>query len=100
MKFKMNNRDWEIKEVDDKDFIELTNDDSYYFGLTIRDEQQIWLNKNLCKEQKRQTLMHELLHCYIGCYLFNQESYTEEHVCNLSANAHDLIHKIIEEYFK
>ena len=50
--------------------------------------------------QKEQTLKHELMHCYIGCYLFNSEKeYTEEDLCNISANSHDIIHEIVKQYF-
>lgn len=58
-------------------------------------------DKDLCLDQKKQTLKHELMHCYIGCYLFNVEKeYTEEDLCNISSNSHDIIHKIVEQYFK
>jgi hypothetical protein len=40
------------------------------------------------------------MHCYIGCYLYEFKSFDEENVCNISANSHDIIHKIVEDYFK
>lgn len=103
MKFKMNDRDWEIKEVDQKKMRELENDNdekNTYYGLTTYDNQTIWIWQDLHPNQKRQTLIHELFHCYVGCYYSFQETvYTEELVCNLVGNSHDIIHKIVEDYF-
>ena len=69
----------------------------YFFSY---DEQTIYIDKDLHIEQKRQTLMHELMHCYIGNYLYSTKEYTEEDLWNISANSHDIIHKIVEDYFK
>lgn len=104
MKFKMNNRDWEIIEVDQKKMRELekdTDEKNTYYGLTVYDMQIIYIWEDLHPQQKRQTLIHELFHSYIGCYYSFQETvYTEELVCNLVGNSHDIIHKIVEDYFK
>ena len=104
MKFKMNDRDWEIIEVDQKKMRELEKDNdekNTYYGLTVYDMQIIYIWEDLHPQQKRQTLIHELFHCYIGCYYSFQETvYTEELVCNLVGNSHDIIHKIVEDYFK
>ena len=103
MKFKMNGRDWEIKEVDQNKMRELESDDNEkntYFGLTTYENQTIWLWEDLHPNQKRQTLIHELFHCYVGCYYsFQDTAYTEELVCNLVGNSHDIIHEIVEKYF-
>jgi len=104
MKFKMNNREWEIKEVNQDKMRELENDDdkrNTYYGLTTYENQTIWIWEDLHPNQKRQTLIHELFHCYVGCYYSFQETvYTEELVCNLVGNSHDIIHKIVKEYFE
>lgn len=104
MKFKMNNRDWEIIEVDQNKMRELEKDDNEkneYYGLTVYNEQIIYLWEKLPKQQKRQTLIHELFHCYLGVYVsFQDLNLTEEVVCNLTANSHDIIHKIVKDYFK
>lgn len=104
MKFKMNNRDWNIKEVCQKKMQELENDENEkntYYGLTVYDSQTIYIWKELHPQQKRQTLIHELFHCYIGCYYsFQETAYAEELVCNLVGNSHDIIHGIVEKYFK
>lgn len=104
MKFRMNERLWEIEEIEQSRFY-ATDDEKERgdcYGLCAYNEQKIYLWKDLCKEQKRQTLMHELMHCYIGSYISFEdiESFNEDVMCNISANSHDIIHKITEEYFK
>ena len=109
MKFKINNRQWEIIELSQdeirKKFREYKYDgepkDGKYFGLTYMDSQKIYIDKDLHEQQKRQTLLHELMHCYIGNYLFNNsQDYTEEDLCDISSCSHDIIHSIIDNYFK
>lgn len=108
-KFKMNNRNWEIEELSQEQMREKFKEYKYdgepsqgkYFGLTYQDTQKIYMDKDLHSQQKRQTLMHELMHCYIDCYLFdNCEKYGVEDLCNISANSHDIIHDIVEDYFE
>ncbi len=107
MKFKMNNRDWEIIELDQegmrKTFTKFDGEpkDGRYFGLTYMDDGKIYIDKDLCIGQKKHTLMHELMHCYIGCYIDTSDNmYNEEQLCNISSNSHYIIHKIVEDYFK
>lgn len=108
-KFKMNNRDWEILELSQDDIVKHIIEYKYdgepqkgrYFGQTFIDEQRIYIDKDLHPEQKRATLIHELMHCYIGSYLFeNSKEYTEEDLCNISSNSHDIIHSIVDRYFQ
>lgn len=100
--FKMNNRDWCIVEVDQPKMRELehdTNEKHTYYGLTNYDNQTIYIWKDLHPQQKRQTIIHELFHCYIGCYYsFQETKYTEEIICNLVGNSHDIIENIVNEY--
>lgn len=100
---------WKIIEISQKEMRQTIKDYKYdgepkegkYFGLTYMDKQVIYIDKDLHIEQKRQTLLHELMHCYIGCYLFeNSKDYTEEDLCNISASSHDIIHEIIDNYFR
>ena len=59
MKFKMNNREWEIKEIDAKGILDLLNEESpgstYCFGATKYNLQTIFLNEEMPKETKKQT---------------------------------------------
>lgn len=109
MKFKMNNRTWEIVELSQEEIRQHMIDYKYdgapeegkYYGLTYCDEQKIYLDKDLNKEQKKQTLYHELMHCYIASYLtLTLGNISEEILCDISANSHEIIHKIVEDYFE
>lgn len=108
MKFKMNNREWIIKEVEQKEFwiddndLENMNNKEHYFGRTHFHTQEIWLYKNMPNDLKKKTLYHELLHCYRGSYVCfaDLSNCDEDFWCDLSANAHDIIHKVVEDYFK
>jgi len=107
MKFKMNGREWTIKEVSQEDFLEynrkngIDENNRFYYGRTMVIEQEIWMFKDLSKEQKRKTLYHELMHCYLMSYLtfMSMDNVDEEFWCDISGNSHDIIHEIAENYF-
>ena len=71
-----------------------------YMGLTLSDVGEIYLDRDLPDDRKRQVLMHELMHAYISSYITNTDTFNLEAVCDISANSHDIIHKITEDYFK
>lgn len=104
MKFDINNHIWEIKEKSQEEMkkeIEDETKDNYYFGLTLRKKHEIWLDNSLCADQKKQTLKHELMHCYIASFMTLDEiKFTEELLCDISANANDFIFKLAERYFE
>lgn len=104
MKFKMNGRNWQIQEVTQEEIKQIdgnVEEVGSIFGLTCYEKQTIYLWKDVVYEKKRETLMHELLHCYLDCYVsFQNMRYDEEIMCHISANSHDIIHKIVEDYFK
>ena len=105
MTFYMNNRKWDIIEVNQKRMCEIENvnedNEQKFYGLTLYDKQKIYLWQDLCEEQKRETLIHELFHCFLGCYVsFECFEPNIEVVCNLVGNSHDIIHNIVERYFE
>lgn len=106
MKFKMNDKDWNIKEVSKFEIIDFyksvtSNEDiETVYGLTDFENKRVYINMQICKQKKTHTLMHELMHVYIEEYCCPKNEYDEEELCNFSANSHDIIHKIVEEYFK
>lgn len=104
MKFKINNDNWEIKEVDKDKMRELwnkiTGEDTVVFGLTIKTSQMIFINSDICQEQKIKTLKHELCHCYIWEYGLYYTDFEEETVCEIVAKSNDFINEIIEKYKK
>lgn len=107
-KFRMNKRTWRIIELSQEEMrqeIMRHNDKpsehGKYFGSTYADEQIIYLDRNLCEETKRTTLLHELSHCYITTFIthYNKE-YNEEDVADIISNSHDIISEIVNKYFK
>lgn len=110
MKFKINDREWIIKEVSQEEFWRDEGleekigtpeyNTTYHFGRCLYKTQEIWIWKDISKEQKRKTLYHELMHCYIYCYLCDGIQFDEEGLCNISAKSHDMIHKIVEKFLE
>ncbi len=105
MTFEMNNRIWEIKEISKQDIIyyykNVTKEEDIetVFGLSDFENQIVYINNSIKLDKKKQTLMHELMHVYIDEYRLPKNEYSEEELCNFSANSHDIIHKIVEDYF-
>lgn len=108
MEFTINNRKWKILEVNQKEMFDETDETDetdekigYYYGKCLMYKQIIYLDKDLPFETKRKTLLHELMHCFINCYITHlDKKYEEEDLCDMVANSHDIIHKIVEGYFK
>lgn len=101
MQFQMNGITYTIKEVKQKDFwdYQVDEEDGYYYGQSHFQTQEVWIDKDLPIEKKRKTLYHELTHVYIREYLTSRDiSPNEEVLCDISANSHDIIHKIVSEY--
>lgn len=106
MNFVMNGNTWEIKELSQKDIckekgVEYEPNVGEYFGVTFFKKQLIVLDKDLSATQKRKTLRHELVHCYIGSYISFEDinNWNEDQICDLVANSYDIIEKIINSYF-
>ena len=114
MKFKINGIEYVIKEVNQKEYkefrqmedeengCEITNiKDGVYFGASHHGVNIVFLDKKLPKDRKKRVLIHELTHCYISEFITHEEKiYDEEDIADISANSHDIIHKIVEDYFK
>jgi Zn-dependent peptidase ImmA (M78 family) len=104
VKFKINNDTWQIKETN-KSVIreiwkEMTGEDTAVFGLTVRTSQVIFINNDICEEQKIKTLKHELAHCYIWEYGLYYAEADEETICEIVAKSNDFINEVINEYKK
>lgn len=104
MDFTINGRHWCIKELEQDKILKLYQAEydnaTYCFGMTKYPQQTIYINKDMCSEVKKQTLYHELMHCYLFSYLHEASEFGLEAVCDISANSHNIIHEIATEYFK
>ena len=100
--FTMNNRTFKIYEVNQSDFSTYNNDTDtgYYYGQSHFKSNEVWLDNCLNEDIKKETLYHELLHCYIVSFITTQTiQYDEETMCDICAKSHNIIHKIVKEYF-
>ncbi len=102
MKFKMNNSDWEIKEISNAEMNVLVPSDkqeTFTHGTTQYDCNTIFINEDT--PNKKKTLYHELTHCFMYEYGHSQwnKEFDNEDVCEIMASSHDIIHEIVEEYF-
>ena len=104
LEFKINNDKWIIEEKSKEELEELyqkeTEEKIYFvFGVTIKPQHVIYINKDMCEQQKIKTLKHELTHCYIWEYgLFNVIDVNEEVICDLVACSNDFINEVVEKY--
>ena len=103
MKFKKNDLEFTIRYAtadEVKPVFNDKNEDSYYYGSTTLSKQEILINNEVSKEKQIETLYHELMHCYIFCYLCDGLQFDEEGLCNISAKSHNIIHNIVERFLK
>ena len=105
MKFKINNDEWLIEEKSKEELKELYEKEEekayFVFGVTIKAQHIIYINKDMCEEQKIKTLKHELTHCYIWEYgLYNVMDINEEVICDIVAASNDFINGVVEQYKK
>ena len=109
--YKINNLTYEIREVSQEYIRELLETyskrnmeesptKSRYMGITFSDMCVIYLDEEIPTDKKRKVLMHELMHAYLDCFLTNIDNFNQEAVCDISSNSHDIIHKIVEDYFE
>lgn len=106
MKFKINNDDWEIQEISSDSLKEMYEESMqekayFVFGLTQKANHIIYINKDMCLEQRIKTLKHELTHCYIWEYgLYNVMDVSEEIICDIVACSNDFINEVVNKYIK
>ncbi len=101
MKFRMNDNEWEIKEISNAEMNDMFGENGYTDGVTNYTHHMIYINNDIL--DKKRTLYHELMHCFLYEYGHNQnadKSFSYDDVCEVSACSHDMIHEIVEEYFK
>lgn len=100
MKFKINNTEWTIEEVDEATINNEMKSDGT-LGVTIYKTQKVMLLKGQANIIK--TLKHELTHVWLYEYGHNQnedKTFSYEDVCEVVASSNDFINEIVDEYFK
>ena len=97
MKITINNAEWEIKEVDEKIFV----DKRECLGSCDWVEKIIKLRKSLVKDFKKEVLLHELAHAFHAEYaLLQQEIFSAEELCQFVSKFSTEINDIANEYVK
>lgn len=103
MKFKINNSNWKIIELDTTELSQRFdgNEDEFLYGFCSYTENIIYLNNILVEDRKKHTLIHELTHCWTfeNGWGFNEEV-SREDLCNIVAGINNFINKIVNKYFK
>lgn len=97
-KFKINNAEWSIEEVDEATINNEMKVDGT-LGVTIYKTQKIMLLKDQANVIK--TLKHELTHVWLYEYGHNQndeKTFSYEDVCEIVASVHDFISEVVEQY--
>ena len=100
MKFKINNTEWTIEEVDEATINNEMKSDGT-LGVTIYRTQKIMLLKDQANIIK--TLKHELTHVWMYEYGHNQnddKTFSYEDVCEIVASSNDFINEIVQAYLK
>lgn len=102
MKFKINNDNWEIREINKDKIRELwqkiSGEDTVVFGITVKTSQIIFINDAICEQQKIKTLKHELTHCYIWEYGLYYADADEETICEIVAKSNDFINEVVNKW--
>lgn len=100
MKFKINNTEWLIEEVDEATINNEMKSDGT-LGVTIYRTQTIMLLKDQANIIK--TLKHELTHVWLWEYGHNQnddKTFSYEDVCEVVASINDFINEVVNKYSK
>lgn len=100
MKFKINNTEWNIKNVDEATINNKMKQNGT-LGVTIYKTQEILLLEKQANIIK--TLKHELMHVWLYEYGHNQnedKTFSYEDVCEVVASSNDFINEIVQAYLK
>lgn len=91
--FEINGDTWTVNLVN---FIDNTLD---IFGQTKFETLEVLLRKDLPASLIRKTLIHEVTHVWLyeSGHDPNQEAFTDEDICCVTANAYDFINSILKE---
>jgi Zn-dependent peptidase ImmA (M78 family) len=103
MKFEINGDIWTILEMTNEELLNKygEEDDTFLYGFCEYPTNTIYLVKEQSIQQKKNTLKHELTHCWLfeSGYGF-RDNYSKEEVCNISACSNHFINTIVKQYNK
>ena len=104
MKVEINNNHYEIVEVPSVVLMTIykkefpMGDATLLFGYCSYVEHVIYINNEICEEQKYHVLKHELTHCWLHHTANgNQSNYTEEYVCDIVSCIYDWLESVIKK---
>lgn len=81
MKIQVNNLEWAV-EYKNADSTELLIDNEPCLGYCSLLTQGIYIRKGMSRQLTRETVLHELAHCFMFSYGICNERKTEEDLCN------------------
>ena len=99
MKFTVNKLDWNIEYID-ADNVQVNNEDGCFLGLTDYLEQKIIIRTGLTEQMTRQTVVHELVHCFLMSHAVHTSCYDEEQICNFLGAYIDDIMELTNKFMK
>ena len=99
MKFTVNGLKWVIEYVN-ADSTSMNNSNGLFLGLTEYDSQHISIRTGLSEGLTRQTVIHELCHCFLFSFGMTCDWYDEEQMCNFFGSHADMIIGIADKFMK
>lgn len=104
----INGLKWKITEKNSNEILTIYNEGNrnedkaiYCFGMLNLPSQRIYINSEMCENQKKLTLKHELMHAYFRSVgILGNKEYLEEDICEIVSTSNEIIYKITEKYFK
>jgi Zn-dependent peptidase ImmA (M78 family) len=101
MKVKINKAAYTIKEL--KDILSYIGEDSnngekIVYGACSFEDRTVYIKRDLPKDLKKDTLIHELAHAFMFEFGHDNRSYNLEMVCNMFAAFGDTIVSITNKY--
>lgn len=104
-KFKINGHTWKVQIKSREEMLRIYQlihkEAEDCFGLTLRQYNMIYINENLCEEEKIRTLKHELTHCFIWEMGFAYVDFNDEEIiCEFVASIHDFIEEVLGKWTK
>lgn len=99
MEFTVNKLNWKMEYIDSEN-VQVNNEDGCFLGVTDFIDQRIIIRKGLTEQMTRQTVIHELCHCFLMSYAVHTSCYDEEQVCNFLGAYIDDILELTNKFMK